>query len=261
MTDKVIPSVNRFYSSAVEAAIHRIGQTTWVVPRGDRIVSDPEGDIADGGLGGFDIQERATDGSFVSFRSGSAFVGGRWLARDTSTVVDGLDPTTDDEIVLGFDPGSADTVEVGVPANVSSTETATIATSTGGNYVEEGKPETPIERDVAPKDHSEIHEPTGRDPLTKYAQTRGGLGIDSGRVSTVISANSSEVIPVSLQTINFFDSQPDIVTTALHTDGSPQGALAAEVVNVTQTSADVQITNTGSTSYQVEVQILAFGSV
>jgi len=266
MTDKVIPSLNRYYSSSVEGAIHDIGTATWVVPDGDREVEDPDGDLATGTLGGFTIEDQASDGSSVDFDGGEAFVRGRWLARDIQTTVDGLSPSDGDELVVGFDPDASDTVEIDKPSNLSSDHYAVLAEFNGvisPAQWKDARSTTPREDTVEPTYHASQHAPGGDDPLSGYPEA------DSDRVLAWATETDISVSAASSADWDSTASASGSTNLSPSMDSAPDAAVATivdsdpgTVVQITggdATSVSWKIINYSTSSRTVDVHFLALG--
>lgn len=114
MTDKVYNSYSRTWRSrgAATAIQYGGGSDGWVVPSTQRLMEDPEGNLATGALNAFAETHSAT--SFdVTIDTGEALVGGAYLARDTTTTVTLSSSTTGQTVYVGWGDSQTDTVIIG----------------------------------------------------------------------------------------------------------------------------------------------------
>lgn len=117
MTDRVFPSLDRTaLSREFAAAIRYAGSVPngWIVPSADdpgNIATD-DSNITEGNLNAF--AETSTTSSFdVTIDAGQAYVGGAWLARDTSTTVTLSSSTNGQSVYVGWDVDTNNTVLIG----------------------------------------------------------------------------------------------------------------------------------------------------
>ncbi len=114
MTDKVYHSFSRKYRSraAATAIQYAGGSEGWVVPSNQRLMEDPEGDLATGSLNAF--AESHSSSSFdVTVDTGEALIGGAYLARDSTTTVTLASSTTGQTVYVGWGDSQTDTVIIG----------------------------------------------------------------------------------------------------------------------------------------------------
>lgn len=124
MVDKVHLSFGRTYRSREVSVARRFGYGDWIQPSSSRLVADSEGDLASGALNAFD--ESHSGSSFdVTIDTGEAVVRGMYLARDTTTTVTLASSTNGQDVFVGWQDGSSDTVLIGTSGDFGSDDPKT----------------------------------------------------------------------------------------------------------------------------------------
>jgi len=114
MTDKVYHSFGRTYRSRAAATAIQFGGGSdgWIVPSSQRLMEDPEGDLATGSLNAFG-ESHSSSSYDVTIDTGEALVGGAYLARDTTTTVTLSSSTTGQTVYVGWGDSQTDSVIIG----------------------------------------------------------------------------------------------------------------------------------------------------
>lgn len=108
MTTVVLPSSGRNALHQGESAISRWGDTDWIVPSGSDIAA------SDMGLSGpLNAAEVTTSGMDVTIDTFEAFIGGAYVASDTTTTYTLPGDDTQKTLYLGYDYSATDTIIFG----------------------------------------------------------------------------------------------------------------------------------------------------
>lgn len=120
MTERVHPTQGEASSQLTSGAIKWAAATDWIVPNGTDYLAAFAG-LSGTPLNGFD--ESHTSTSFdVTIDTGEAFVGGRWMAKDTTTTVTLASSTSNQTIYAGWESSTGDSVVIGLDSAFSSTD-------------------------------------------------------------------------------------------------------------------------------------------
>lgn len=120
MTDRVHPTQGDASSQLTSGAIAWAGHSDWIVPSGTDYLAAFAG-LSGTPLNGF--QESHSSSSFdVDIDTGEAFVGGRWMARDTTTTVTLASGTNNQTVYAGWESSAANSVVIGLDSAFSSSD-------------------------------------------------------------------------------------------------------------------------------------------
>lgn len=115
MTDRVNISPGHTNVSISTAQTFKNAMVDWVEPGNNELIAGYYGNLAAGPYNSFNVAATDTGGSppDATIDTGEAQVGGATLARDTQTVVDLLDNTSNQDVFLGWAYNAQDTVKIG----------------------------------------------------------------------------------------------------------------------------------------------------
>lgn len=120
MTDRVHPTQGEASSQLTSGAIKWAAQTDWIVPSGEDYLAGFAG-MSGTPLNGF-TESHSSSSYDVTVDTGEAFVGGRWMARDTTTTVTVASSTNNQTIYAGWESSVGDSVVIGLDSAFSSTD-------------------------------------------------------------------------------------------------------------------------------------------
>lgn len=120
MTDRVHPTQGEASSQLTSGAIKWAAGSDWIVPSGTDYLAAFAG-LSGTPLNGF--EETHSSSSYdVTIDTGEGFIGGRWMARDTTTTVTLASSTTNQTVYAGWESSTADSVVIGLDSAFSSTD-------------------------------------------------------------------------------------------------------------------------------------------
>jgi len=236
MTDIVIPSPGRPYRTRAESARTQFGSSDWVVPSTRRQVPLPNESIATGPLGGFEVVNETSDA--VELAPGEAFIGGRYVARDTSTQVTFSSLSSGDTVAIAYEQDAPDSLVI------ADGETVTAAVGQGSAAGQTTLAEyTPLSTGTSSWSFRASRSPAS----TVYRP------IATASLSVSVGANSSVTKGVT------FDAElptNDVAAQAtLRTDGVAD-VVNAEVTTAGSTQATVRVHNSSGSSKAVSIDLV-----
>lgn len=264
MTDIVVPSTGRQYSTKIEALLPRYNGGNWIIPSSRSPFPYP-GVLDPSGLSEFDFTA-SDSGETLTIEGGEAVVGGRWLARDTQTTLSFTSSELSDgpTVYLTFSKSAPDTVILDSRSNLVDNPDASVAEDNLCYVCEYRGPlgwrrdsgrKTPVMTEQYPREHGSRHDIiNGVDKIPNLAG--GQVFVHTAQGSTLVQPNSTKQVTVD------FDAQDTPILTApprsiasINTSGLV-GKVFANVVSTGLLSADVELRNTTGQEQNVTYSVL-----
>lgn len=120
MVDRVHPTQGEASSQLTSGAIKWAASSDWIVPSGTDYLAAFAG-LSGTPLNGFG-ESHSSSSYDVTIDTGEGFVGGRWMARDTTTTVTLASSTTNQTVYAGWESSTADSVVIGLDSAFSSSD-------------------------------------------------------------------------------------------------------------------------------------------